>query len=299
MTVAERQNVSDLRKILVATDLSSRADKAIARAVQLSGEHRAALTVLHVLTAVGDENRDRQTALKLENDLRRKVMEFSPRHESMVSIQVVAGTPFVEIIRRAREEAVDIILVGAHGAQFITDLLVGTTAEKVVRKGDRPVLVVNRPARGPYRRVLAATDFSGQSRHALELGLRLAPGAKFHLLHAYRGIEGQLWRADMGKSEILRYRHQLARQSREEMKEFLRRMGLGVTSIIRLLRYGRAPHVITGVAGRLRPDLVCVGSVGRTGLPYILLGSVSEHVLREVSCDVLVARYGSIRFELP
>jgi nucleotide-binding universal stress UspA family protein len=298
--MTEPQKVLNLSKILVATDLSSRAEKAIARAVQVAAEQGAALSVLHVLTeAVGDEVRARQIALKVENDLRRKFLELSPRHEGTVSFQVAPGTPFVEIIRRARKEAADIILVGAHGAQFIKDLLFGTTAEKVVRKGNRSVLVVKRPARGPYRRVLAATDFSEQSRQALKLALRLAPGAKFHLLHAYQGIEGQLWRAGIAKSEILRYRHQLTRQSREQMKVFIRHTGLGDKSIIGLVRYGRAPHVITGVARHLRPDLVCVGSVGRTGLPYILLGSVAEHVLREVSCDVLVARSGSIRFELP
>jgi nucleotide-binding universal stress UspA family protein len=83
------------------------------------------------------------------------------------------------------------------------------------------------------------------------------------------------------------------------MKGFIRRTGLGDKSIVRLLRYGQAPHVISDVARRLRPDLLCVGSVGRTGLPYILLGSVAEHVLREVPCDVLVAKSGSVRFELP
>jgi nucleotide-binding universal stress UspA family protein len=103
----------------------------------------------------------------------------------------------------------------------------------------------------------------------------------------------------MTKSQILRYRHRVAQQSREQMKDFIRRMDLNGRSIVRLLRYGRAPHVITAAAQRLRPELVCVGSVGRTGLPQILLGSVAEHVLREVSCDILVARSGSLSFELP
>jgi nucleotide-binding universal stress UspA family protein len=160
-------------------------------------------------------------------------------------------------------------------------------------------MVVKRPVRGPYRRVVVATDFSDQSRQALELALRLAPRAKFQLLHAYEGLEGQLWRASIAKSEILRYRRELARKSREEMKVFLRRLGLQNKSIGRFVRHGRAPHVITALAQHSRPDLVCVGSVGRTGLPHVLLGSVAEHVLREVSCDVLVARSGSGSFELP
>jgi len=67
----------------------------------------------------------------------------------------------------------------------------------------------------------------------------------------------------------------------------------------RILKHGRAPHVITKTTKRLRADLVAVGTTGRTGLPYILLGSVAEHVLRETRCDVLVARAEDVRFELP
>jgi universal stress protein E len=270
--VTAAQNVPNLSRILVATDLSPRAQKAIARAIMLAAELGAALTILHVLTAVtGNKVRQRQVALQVEKDLRRDIATLSSAHDGRATIRVVTGTPFVEIIRRARQEAADLILVGAHGAQFIKDLLVGTTMEKIVRKGDRPVLAVKRPVRAPYHRVLVATDFSDPSRQALRLGLRLAPGAKIYLLHAYQGLEGQLWRADMTKSQILRYRHRVAQQSREQMKDFIRRMDLNGRSIVRLLRYGRAPHVITAAAQRLRPELVCVGSVGRTGLPQIRL----------------------------
>jgi nucleotide-binding universal stress UspA family protein len=56
---------------------------------------------------------------------------------------------------------------GAHGEHFFKDLLLGTTAEKVVCKGDRPVLVVKRAAHGPYRRVLVPVDFSESDNAAL------------------------------------------------------------------------------------------------------------------------------------
>jgi len=296
----ELQNSLLLSRILVATDLSAGAEKAVARAVHLADEHRAALTILHVLPdAVGDEASKRQIFLQVEKYLHRKVIKLSPHREKKVSIQVVTGTAAVEIIRRAREEAVDIILVGAHGEQFISKFLFGTTAEKIVRKGDRPVLVVKRRVHGPYRTVLAPTDFSDQSGQALELTMRVAPGAKYVLLHAYQGIEQQLWRSDFPKSHILRYRREQAKKSRDQMKDFIRQRGLDDTSVVRLLRYGRAPEVISSVVRRLRPDLVAVGSAGRRGLPNVLLGSVAEHVLRQVSSDVLVARSGPLAFELP
>ena len=88
----EPQNRLLLSKILVATDLSTRAEKAIARAVQLADEHRATLTILHVLPdAVGDEASKRQIILQVEKSLRRKVIKLSPHRETTVSIQVADG----------------------------------------------------------------------------------------------------------------------------------------------------------------------------------------------------------------
>jgi nucleotide-binding universal stress UspA family protein len=146
---------------------------------------------------------------------------------------------------------------------------------------------------------LVAVDFSKDSRQALEMGLRLAPGAEFHVLHGYQGFEGQLWRGVFTSSEIKNYRYELAKEKRAEMKLFLRGIDSGGKPIGQLLRYGRASHVIAGVVRQLHADLACVGTAGRTGLPHILLGSGAQHVLREAPCDVLVVRSGSSSFELP
>jgi nucleotide-binding universal stress UspA family protein len=242
--------------------------------------------------AAGDEARNRQIALKVEEDLRRKVEALFPQHGRTMTIHVVGGTPFVEIIRRAREEAADLILVGAHGEDFIKDLLLGTTAEKIARKGDRSVLVVKQATEGSYRRVLVAVDFSENSRHAIQLGLRIAPQAKFHLLHVCQGFEGMLRRAGIADSEIARYQRHLVRESRQAMEVFVNSIDGGGKPIKREIRNGRAPLEIAMAAERLDADLVAVGTAGRTGLPHILLGSVAEHVMRETPCDVLVVRSG-------
>ena len=83
------------------------------------------------------------------------------------------------------------------------------------------------------------------------------------------------------------------------MAAFLSHSQCGDTPVKPVIRHGRASDLIVATAKRLRADLVVVGTIGRTGLPYILLGSVAEHVLREVNCDVLVARSEAFRFELP
>jgi nucleotide-binding universal stress UspA family protein len=62
---------------------------------------------------------------------------------------------------------------------------------------------------------------------------------------------------------------------------------------------GQARREITKIVKVLRADPVVVGTAGGAGIPYILLGSVAEHVMREARCDVLVVRSGSVRFKLP
>jgi nucleotide-binding universal stress UspA family protein len=300
MAMTERGKRMRLKRFLIATDLSSRAEKAVGRAVQLAEEHRGTLTVLHILTRqAGYETRTQQIASKIEKDLRRKVEALAAKKSSVASVRALPGTPFVEIIRQGREEAADLILVGAHGENFIKDLLLGTTAEKIVRKGDRSVLVVKQAAQHSYRRVLVAVDFSDNSRNALELALRLAPQAEFHALHVYAGVEGMLRGAGVTDAGIVRYQRQVAKEARQQMEVFMRSIDRRRKPIRREVWNGRAGREITRIARRLRADLVAVGTAGRTGIPYILLGSVAEHVMREVPCDVLVVRSGSLPFELP
>lgn len=300
MAMTKAPSLSGLKRFLIATDLSSRAEKAMGRAVQLAEEHRGTLTVLHILTGeAGYETRTQQIVSKIEKDLRRKVAALSPKKGNVASVRALPGTPFVEIIRQGREEAADLILVGAHGENFIKDLLLGTTAEKIVRKGDRSVLVVKQAAQRPYRRVLVAVDFSDNSRHALELALRLAPQAEFHALHVYAGVQGMLRGAGVTDSGILRYQRQVEREARQQMEVFMRSIDRCGKPIRKEVWNGRAGREITAIARRLRADLVAVGTAGRTGIPHILLGSVAEHVMREAACDVLVVRSDSLRFELP
>ena len=287
----EIRGSAGLHRLLVATDFSSRANRAKQRAILIADEHCSSISLLHVLGATVENGAQAQQQVRtLEDALRREMDKRSAGRTAALKIQMTTGTPFAEIIRQAREEAADVVLVGAHGANFIKDLLFGATAEKVVRHGDRPTLVVKRPARGPYQRVLVATDFSRESAEALKLAMKLAPRAKCYLLHAYQGIEEHLLKAGIVKSAILRHRRRFARESRKRMERFIRELNLERKPLRRISRFGRARHVITEAARSLQPDLLCLGSLGRTGIPYLLLGSVAEHVVRESKCDVLVVR---------
>jgi nucleotide-binding universal stress UspA family protein len=287
------------KRLLVATDFSPRADMALGRAVKIAGEHGAGLTLFHVCDVDAGHDMIQQLSVEAERRLHRQISALSLPEEAVLTVRVVTGKPFVEIIRGAREQRAELVVVGAHGEHFFKDILFGTTAEKIARKGDCPALVVKRTAHGPYRRVLVAVDFSEESRHALELALRVAPQAQFQVVHIYQGFQAQLRRAGIPEAEIIRHVRSLVREARQNMKEFLGSIEHVDQSIRQELWDGRPHQEIATVAKHVRAELVAVGTTGRSGLPYILLGSVAEHVLREVQCDVLVARAKPARFELP
>ncbi len=76
---------------------------------------------------------------------------------------VVRGTPFVEIIRRARDERAELVVIGSHGQHSFGGALLGSTAERVYRKSDLPKLVVGAASQGPDGRPMVAVDLSRSS----------------------------------------------------------------------------------------------------------------------------------------
>jgi nucleotide-binding universal stress UspA family protein len=161
-------------------------------------------------------------------------------------------------------------------------------------------LVVKKAPKGPYRRVLAAVDFSDTSRRALELATLIAPEAVFYVLHVYEvWYERTLRRAGVSNDEITWHKQKYAQSAKEQMEKFLHGCDLQTKTVKPVVKYGYPATVVRTVARQRRADLVAIGTHGRTGLNHALLGSVAEHVLREASCDVLTVRTEAFRFELP
>jgi nucleotide-binding universal stress UspA family protein len=307
--------MNKLTKILVASDFSTRADYALARAMQLAGQHGAELLALHVIEPVRasapaedwlwpsdefPETLERDLEAEAQAELERRVGALPGAANIRARIETRFGTSYHEIIGLARAQNVDLVVVGAHGRAYLRDLLLGTTAERVVRKGDRPVLVVKMPCNQAYRRVLASVDFSDTSKEAIRFSTRVAPKAQLELLHAYEiWFEGKLRDSGMSEEQILAWHQQYEQQAREELKVFAHDCKLDPAAVRFLVRQGYPGTTIARAVIDQRADLIAIGTRGLSGIRYVLLGSVAEHVLREAPADVLVARPAAAEFELP
>lgn len=289
-----------LNSLLVASDLSLRADYALERAVRLAQEQQARLQVLHVVSEVVNADNwprlafgkpgvvERELVHEAETALRAQLSTHPAAAQIHASLHVQIGTPFLDIIAQARAHTADLVVLGAHGGHYLREWLLGTTAERVIRSGDRPVLVVKRPPRAPYRRVVAAVDFSDTSREALRYAARIAPAAALTVLHAYHlWYETRLRAGGMSNDDIQQLYREHEQDIHSKLQTFVRDAGLDAAKATLVAQRGYPPTVIMREVIKRRADLIAVGTHGMSGLRHILLGSVAEHVLREARADVL------------
>jgi nucleotide-binding universal stress UspA family protein len=167
---------SAVRRILVATDFSDGSGAALNRARQLASLHDAALTLVHVVPEDGGDDL-RGIA---ERGLLRLAAHFGASESDTV---VAAGSTSAAIAATAETIGADLVVVGAHGAHWLQDLFVGSTAESVVDAGKVPVLLVRTPGDDPYRLVLIAVDLTERAEPTARGAIAVTPDSRHLLVH--------------------------------------------------------------------------------------------------------------------
>lgn len=304
MTTPDTGTRGPLRRLLVPTDFSTGAELAIGRALLLPLAEDATIHVIHVLPP----NLPAKVRAKATADAKRGVEGVVTRARGEATGQninltsdVLSGEPFVEIIRCSRSITAELIVLGRHGRRPVRDMFIGTTAERIVRKGDVPVLVVNlKPAR-PYHKPVIATDLEDVAPRVFELALRiLGPTVKAaQVVHAFNvPFEGFIAPtvAAREKSEYRRSFHEKAIAGMTALLATYEDRGIRWRTTVRA---GDARSLILTEAVRLRADFIALGTHGRSGVAHALVGSVAEWVISAAVCDVLVSRPVRFSFELP
>lgn len=278
-------------KLLVATDLSPRSDRAMQRAFTLLDGSDAALFVLHVL----DEELPSSVAHRLKDESESLIdgylQSVAGAKKRDVTRKVVFGTPFREILREADDTGAGLVIMGTHRTDILGDFFLGTTVERVIRYGNAAVLVVRDRAKAPYRRVLVGVDFSVCSRRAVEFALNLVPHGEIYLVHAFDVPFGGFLSEGVDREAVERTRRkQMKAMLETEMQAFFNSLASRPARLEPLLIQGTVREVILGQVDALRPDLLVLGTHGRTGIAHSFLGSVAEDLLSDPPCDVLAVK---------
>jgi nucleotide-binding universal stress UspA family protein len=153
----------NFNRILFCTDFSNEADSALLTALDMAERYQARFYVLHVLHSVYQSlpnscetsGRDGGESIISPELLEKGTQKLKERYENKMGalktnceFHVAWGVPFMEIIRFARTQQVNCIVLGAAGTSNIKRITLGSTAENVARRAHCTVMVIRDPERG-------------------------------------------------------------------------------------------------------------------------------------------------------
>jgi len=288
--------------ICVATDFSPDAERAIGRGTHLAQGLGASLEFLHVVpaglleswVALFSNARGASSALV---DAAQAELDRLAAGPSSVGVRcttrVETGTILGDLLAAAQRA--DLLIVGAHGTNPLRDAILGTTAERLLRKCTRSILVAKREATGPYRQVLVPVDFSAYSAPSLRSAIELAPQAEIVVVHACDvPFESKLRAAGVDANHMAEYRAAATSDATRRIAELVASVSPLPERVRYLVEPGSPARVVLTQAQVLGADLIVIGKHGQSALEELFLGSVTRHVLSASDCDVLVAHEGGV-----
>jgi len=282
-------------KILFPTDGSKDAELAATTAVALT---KLTGSELHVVTVAEEypsydayrplAERSRHLARKVLDGQVRKVENLDG---AVAQSHLAMGRAGEEVVELAEEIEAGLVVMGSRGHGRMRRALMGSVSDSVVRHAHCPVMVVRwKPVVFPAR-ILLATDGSKEAELAASITADLSK---------HTGSELHVVTVALENPSVYAYydvRHPAeVEQLRQEAREILDQQ------VARVLEAGGSeakPHVSMGVPGEeivfmaeeLGADLVVLGSRGLGGIRRALMGSVSDSVVRNAHCTVLVVRH--------
>lgn len=280
---------STFTNILVATDLSARSDRAVARACRIAREQGARLHLLHVVDDDLPAEMAEAQMIAAEKTLERFCTASHDARGVTVERQVVAGDPWSVIVDAAETLPADLLVLGAARPERMADVFRGTTLARVVRSARCPVLRVTSPATEAYRSPVVGVDFSNCARIATRLASRLVPKAPLTLVHVYHvpfaaltGLSGgrgtPKWEKDKVEADLSRRLNALAAATVMPGQARATILVEGTPEIV-------LPQQMRALGG----DLLCLGTHARSWLSEALLGNTALALLADCPCDLLLA----------
>ncbi len=286
--------------IVVATDFSAAADLAVERAAVLARSLDAGLFLLHVfndgvwrtMMNVFDIGswRGPEPALLARDQLSRQAAELAARTRLDVRAECLTGSAAEQIAAFAASNGARLLVVGQHGENAIDELVLGSTALKLLSRSCVPVLLARPGDGGQYARVLVATDFSDCAHRLAQKVPALFPLARRVLMNAYVvPYEGRLRLAGATDAEIEEYRSRERERAELAMTDFAAGLDTGVVGQYeRRVVHGFPAGAILEHAAQMHADLIAIGRHGGGVAEERLLGSVTQNVLYNSRCDLLL-----------
>lgn len=296
-----------INRILCPVDLSDSSRHAITHAVMMAKWYKARVTALHVCNPVvvpstdfvvaGTPSVALLTEAEVEDVNAQIVRWFGSVEPVQIDVVIDNGNVANRVLDRALSLPADLIVMGTHGAGGFEHLVLGSVAEKVLRKAACPVMTVPPQSRTtskvPFKRLLCPVDFSESSLSALQFGFSIAQesDAALTILHVFEWLPGDEALTNR-PINVPEYRRQLEHDVDEKLHALVPDSVRDWCRPRTRTAHGKAYREILAAATDENVDLILMGVQGRNPLDLMLFGSTTNQVVRRATCPVLTLRAG-------
>jgi len=309
------------KSIIVAVDFTKNSRKALEEAYRLAAADGAAIHAVHVIEALAVSELQHVMKKSLD-ELKQEVSEDTrTRMEEMfkevkpggydilepdgtvsssdggklnATAEVMFGNPTEEMLKRVDELKAE-LLVLARNSSSKPEHGAGTYAVRCVRKAPTNVLLTHNKGHGPFRHIVACTDFSDHAERGVReaAGIAQRDGAKLELLHAFyppwEVVHFTAFPVDASPTFQKEYQ-QILETRMKRIAEMLDKEFPNVSVTSKLLPAAAHASGVVDELNESKADLVVIGSRGQTGIKRFLLGSTAERIVRDAPCSVLVVK---------
>jgi nucleotide-binding universal stress UspA family protein len=283
-----------LEKILVPLAANSPSDQQIDLAVNLAQKFNSEIIMLYVLPREAKLNSISELVGKY---IKNEVQENENRIKELqirVKSKIKYGNRFDQIISFAEDEDVNLILISDLSNEKDGDYNVDVYAEKILRKSEIPVWLLKKGDISVPETILCPIDFSDASERALTNAIKIARifDAEVNILNVFEPLQQSFTkRLDI---DLHAENKRLEEKNVEEFNQFMKKFNLiNLKYSIKLLE-GNPIQEIINFSKNNNIDVVFIGATGKSYLQRLLLGSVTELLIRELPCSILVTKSENI-----
>lgn len=273
--------------ILVATDGSEKSRGAVRFGSTLARGLAGRLTLVHVVHPSEDPGN--------AEAILRSAQEVAAKWGVEGTIRVERGNPVEAIVGLRREIGADLLVVGTHGRRGVARVLLGSVAESLYRRASCPVAVVSRfdqppEGIGPF---LVPTDFSAGATYAARAAAVLVRKLRLRLVLLHVLHEASPPTGERDREAMRREAQKLRRDAEMRLRSLGETLALDAERLDIALVTGVVAPGIANMAEDIDAGCIVMGTRGLSGLPRVLLGNVTDEVLRQAPCPVLVVPPGT------
>ncbi|WP_430816785.1 universal stress protein [Carboxylicivirga sp. RSCT41] len=283
-----------LEKILVPVKVNQMAHDQLDTAIELSKKFGSKLLLLQVLPS---EARTQKVKVLIEEYVDKdfeQITAYVGQNNITVEKIIAYGNMFEKILSTAEEENVNLILIPNDFQLTENNQSVDYLVEKLIRKSEKPVWVVKENSGKIPANVMCPIDYSDSSRRALTNAIKIARifKAKLYLTNVFEPLEevySLRYKVDYDDENTA-----LEKENRNNFNAFINNFSFVDVDYEQVILQGKPHKKIIDFASDKNIDVIFIGATGKTFFQRLLLGSVTELVIRDLPCSVVITKSENI-----